>query len=159
MPGEKFIQTANIWHSCNDYVIFAGLLWWISPSHRRVSKLQRYQQMWKKLKLKYGIVASTFNGKRVLGDKSPESDNLYSCLINRCLETDQYVYLGTGQFRSDAKLVFWEERGNVISKGEMKFTYKKQDLRGDTFFFPICRGGQKLPAERKKKLLHQFPLA
>ena len=26
-----------------------------------VSKLQKYQQVWKKVKLKYGIVASTFN--------------------------------------------------------------------------------------------------
>ena len=36
MPGEKLIQTANIWLSCTKYVIFAGLLWWISSVHRRV---------------------------------------------------------------------------------------------------------------------------
>ena len=26
MPGEKLIQTANIWLSCTEYVISAGLL-------------------------------------------------------------------------------------------------------------------------------------
>ena len=35
MPGEKLIQTANIWLSCTKYVISAGLLWWISLVHRR----------------------------------------------------------------------------------------------------------------------------
>ena len=35
MPGEKLIQTANIWLSCTNYVISAGLLWWISLVHRR----------------------------------------------------------------------------------------------------------------------------
>ena len=35
MPGEKFIQTSNIWLSCTEYVISAGLLWWISLVYRR----------------------------------------------------------------------------------------------------------------------------
>ena len=35
MPGEKLIQSANIWLSCTNYVISAGLLWWISLVHRR----------------------------------------------------------------------------------------------------------------------------
>ena len=35
MPGEKLIQTANIWLSCTKYAISAGLLWWISLVHRR----------------------------------------------------------------------------------------------------------------------------
>ena len=35
MPGEKLIQTVNIWLSCTKYVISAGLLWWISLVHRR----------------------------------------------------------------------------------------------------------------------------
>ena len=35
MPGEKLIQTANIWLSCTKYAISAGLLWWISLEHRR----------------------------------------------------------------------------------------------------------------------------
>ena len=94
-------------------------------------------------------------GKRVLGDKSPESDNLNSCFINPCLETDQYVCLGIGQFRSDTKLVFWEERGGMqfllISEGEMKFTYKKQDLRGDTFFFQYAGEGKSCLQKKKKK--------
>ena len=51
MPGEKLIQIANIWLSCTNYVISAGLLWWISSAHRRVSKLQKYQQVWKKVKI------------------------------------------------------------------------------------------------------------
>ena len=34
MPGEKLIQTANIWLSCTKYFISAGLLWWISSVHR-----------------------------------------------------------------------------------------------------------------------------
>ena len=50
MPGEKLIQTANIWLSCTKYVISAGLLWWISLVYRRVSKLQKYQQVRKKVK-------------------------------------------------------------------------------------------------------------
>ena len=35
MPGEKLIQTANSWLSCTEYVIFAGLLWWIGLVHRK----------------------------------------------------------------------------------------------------------------------------
>ena len=35
MPGEKLIQSANIWLSCTNYAISAGLLWWISLVHRR----------------------------------------------------------------------------------------------------------------------------
>ena len=35
MPGEKLIQTANIWLSCTKYDISAGLLWWICLVHRR----------------------------------------------------------------------------------------------------------------------------
>ena len=35
MPGEKLIQTANIWLFCTEYVISAGLLWWISLVHRK----------------------------------------------------------------------------------------------------------------------------
>ena len=35
MPGEKLIQTANIWLSCTNYVISEGLLCWISLVHRR----------------------------------------------------------------------------------------------------------------------------
>ena len=35
MPGEKLIQTANIWLSYTNYVISAGLLWWISLVHMR----------------------------------------------------------------------------------------------------------------------------
>ena len=35
MPSEKLIQTANIQLSCTDYVISAGLLWWISLVHRK----------------------------------------------------------------------------------------------------------------------------
>ena len=38
MPGEKLIQTANIWISCTNCVISAGLLWWISLVHRRGHK-------------------------------------------------------------------------------------------------------------------------
>ena len=34
MPGEKLIQTANIWLSRTDYVFSEGLLWWISLVHR-----------------------------------------------------------------------------------------------------------------------------
>ena len=30
MPAEKLTQMANIWLSCTEYVISAGLLWWIS---------------------------------------------------------------------------------------------------------------------------------
>ena len=52
MPGEKLIQTANIWLSCTKYIISAGLLWWISLVHiGRVSKLQKYQQVLKKVKI------------------------------------------------------------------------------------------------------------
>ena len=62
MPGKKLIQTANIWLSCIYYDISAGLLWWISLVHMRgtVSKLS--ESVEKKLKMKYGIVAtcSTF---------------------------------------------------------------------------------------------------
>ena len=35
MPGEKLIQTANIWLSCTNYDISAGLLWWIRLVHWR----------------------------------------------------------------------------------------------------------------------------
>ena len=35
MPGEKLIKTANIWLSCTNYVISAGLLWWIILVHMR----------------------------------------------------------------------------------------------------------------------------
>ena len=35
MPSKKINQTANIWLSCTNYVISAGLLWWISLVHRR----------------------------------------------------------------------------------------------------------------------------
>ena len=35
MPGEKLIQTANIWLSCTNYDISSGLLWWISLVHWR----------------------------------------------------------------------------------------------------------------------------
>ena len=50
MHGEKLIQTANIWLSCTNYVIAAGLLWWISFMNiGGVSKLQKYQQVWKKM--------------------------------------------------------------------------------------------------------------
>ena len=35
MPGEKLIQSANIWLSCTNYAISAGLLWWIILVHRR----------------------------------------------------------------------------------------------------------------------------
>ena len=51
MPGKKLIQTANIWLSWTNYVISAGVLWCISLVHRRVSKLQKYQQVWKKVKI------------------------------------------------------------------------------------------------------------
>ena len=60
MPGEKLIQTANIWLSCTKYAISAELLWWVSLVHGGVSKLQKYQQVWKKWKFKCGIVASAF---------------------------------------------------------------------------------------------------
>ena len=51
-PGEKLIQTANIWLSCTNYVISAGLLWWISSVYiGGVSKLQKYQKVWKKVKI------------------------------------------------------------------------------------------------------------
>ena len=33
MPSEKLIPTANIWLSCTNYVISAGLLWWIGNIH------------------------------------------------------------------------------------------------------------------------------
>ena len=51
MPGELQI-TANTWFSCTKYVISAGLLWWISLEAYigGVSKLQKYQQVWKKEK-------------------------------------------------------------------------------------------------------------
>ena len=49
MPGEKLIQAVNIWLSCTKYVISAGLLWWISLVHR--GKVQKYQQVWKKVKI------------------------------------------------------------------------------------------------------------
>ena len=48
MPGEKLIQTANIWLSCTNCVISEGLLWWISLVLGGVFKLQKYQQVWKK---------------------------------------------------------------------------------------------------------------
>ena len=48
MPQEKLIQTANIWLSCTECVISAGLLWWISLVHKRAVKLK------KKKKNKYG---------------------------------------------------------------------------------------------------------
>ena len=52
MPGEKLIQTANIWLSCTNYAISAGLFWWISlVLIEGVSKLQKYQQVWKKVKI------------------------------------------------------------------------------------------------------------
>ena len=51
MPGEKLIRTANIWLSCTNYVISAGLLWWISPVQTRGPKLQKYQQVWKEVKI------------------------------------------------------------------------------------------------------------
>ena len=35
MPSEKLIQNANIWLYCTNYVISAGLLWWVSLVHRR----------------------------------------------------------------------------------------------------------------------------
>ena len=35
MPGKKLIQGANIWFSCTEYAISAGLLYWISSVHRR----------------------------------------------------------------------------------------------------------------------------
>ena len=62
MPGEKLIQTANIWLSWTNHVISARLLWCIRLVHiGAVSKLKKYQQEWKKKrKLKYGIVASAF---------------------------------------------------------------------------------------------------
>ena len=45
LPGEKLIHTANIYLSCAECVISAGLLWWIS-----LVKLQKNQQVWKKVK-------------------------------------------------------------------------------------------------------------
>ena len=61
MPGEKLIQTANIWLSCTNYVISAGLLWWIGLVQRRGLKTVKISaSVEKKWKLKYGIVASAF---------------------------------------------------------------------------------------------------
>ena len=62
MPGGKLIHTANIWLPCTEYVISAGLLWWIGLSViGGFSKVQKYQQVWKKWNLENEIVASTFN--------------------------------------------------------------------------------------------------
>ena len=61
MPGEKLIQTGNIWLSCTEYVISAGLLWWISLVHRRglyTAKISASVK--KKWNLEYEIMASTF---------------------------------------------------------------------------------------------------
>ena len=83
MPGEKLIQTANIGLSCTNYVISAGLHWWISSVHiERVSKLQKYQQVWKKVKIE--IWNRTFNMSSV---------NWVSPLVST------YVLLGLHMFK------------------------------------------------------------
>ena len=56
MPSEKLIKPANIWLPCTEYVISAGLLWFIS-----LVKKKKNQQVWKKWNFEYKIVASTFN--------------------------------------------------------------------------------------------------
>ena len=64
MPGEKLIQSANIWLFCTNYVISEGLLWWIKFSTQKGSQnCKNISKGGKKWKLKYGIVASTFNIK------------------------------------------------------------------------------------------------
>ena len=51
MPGEKLIQTANIWLSCTNYVISAGLLWWVSLVHRRGLKTAKISASVEKVKI------------------------------------------------------------------------------------------------------------
>ena len=63
MPGEKLIETANIWLSCCEYIISARQLWWICLSTLEgVSKYAKTSQsVKKKSNLNYGMMAITLN--------------------------------------------------------------------------------------------------
>ena len=61
MPGEKLIKTANIWLSCTDYGISAGLQWMDKFSTQEGFLNCKNMSKWgKKWNLKYEIIASTF---------------------------------------------------------------------------------------------------
>ena len=67
MPGEKLIQSANIWLSCTNYVISAELLWWIRLISTQEGSLncKNISKCGKRWKLKYRIVASTINPAKI----------------------------------------------------------------------------------------------
>ena len=74
------ICIANIWLSCTEYAISAGLLCWIGLVHMGVSKLQKYQQLiecGKKWHLKYEIMACTFNSPKKVNEIQPNLIKMY----------------------------------------------------------------------------------
>ena len=80
MPGEKLIQSANIWLSCTDYFCRTALVDKFSTQEGSLN-CKNISKCGKKWKLKYGIVASTFKGCRM--GRSEYGFSLVCVIINQ----------------------------------------------------------------------------